>query len=83
MCGSEGSAKEATLAAISSGKDVVTANKAMLAIHGQSLALAAEKAGLIIRFEAAVAGGIPVVKALTEGLAGNKVDRILGVMNGS
>ena len=83
MGGSEGSAKEATLAAISSGKDVVTANKAMLAIHGQSLALAAEKAGLIIRFEAAVAGGIPVVKALTEGLAGNKVDRILGVMNGS
>ena len=68
MGGSEGSAKEATLAAISSGKDIVTANKAMLAIHGQSLALAAEKAGLIIRFEAAVAGGIPVVKALTEGL---------------
>ena len=83
MGGSEGSAKEATLAAISSGKDIVTANKALLAIHGQSLALAAEKAGLIIRFEAAVAGGIPVVKALTEGLAGNKVDRILGVMNGS
>ena len=83
MGGSEGSAKEATLAAISSGKDIVTANKAMLAIHGQSLALAAEKAGLIIRFEAAVAGGIPVVKALTEGLAGNKIDRILGVMNGS
>ena len=83
MGGSEGSAKEATLAAISSGKDVVTANKAMLAIHGQSLALAAEKAGLIIRFEAAVAGGIPVVKALTEGLAGNKIDRVLGVMNGS
>ena len=83
MGGSEGPAKEATLAAISSGKDIVTANKAMLAIHGQSLALAAEKAGLIIRFEAAVAGGIPVVKALTEGLAGNKIDRILGVMNGS
>ena len=83
MGGSEGSAKEATLAAISSGKDIVTANKAMLAIHGQSLALAAEKAGLIIRFEAAVAGGIPVIKALTEGLAGNKIDRILGVMNGS
>jgi homoserine dehydrogenase len=83
MGGSEGPAKEATLAAISTGKDVITANKALLAIHGQSLALAAEKAGQVIRFEAAVAGGIPVVKALTEGLAGNKINRILGVMNGS
>lgn len=83
MGGSEGPAKEATLAAISSGKDVVTANKALLAIHGHSLALAAEKVGQVIRFEAAVAGGIPVVKTLTEGLAGNKIDRILGVMNGS
>ena len=83
MGGSEGPAKEATLAAISSGKDVVTANKALLAIHGHSLALAAEKVGQVIRFEAAVAGGIPVVKTLTEGLAGNRIDRILGVMNGS
>ena len=83
MGGSEGPAKDATLAAISTGKDVITANKALLAIHGQSLALAAEKAGQVIRFEAAVAGGIPVVKALTEGLAGNKINRVLGVMNGS
>jgi len=83
MGGSEGPAKDATLAAIATGKDVITANKALLAIHGQSLALAAEKAGQVIRFEAAVAGGIPVVKALTEGLAGNKINRVLGVMNGS
>ena len=83
MGGHEGPAKDATEAAIAAGKDVVTANKAMLALHGQSLALAAEAAGQVIRFEAAVAGGIPVVKALTEGLAGNKINRVLGVMNGS
>ena len=83
MGGSDGPAKDATEAAITAGKDVVTANKAMLAIHGQSLALAAEAAGRVIRFEAAVAGGIPVVKALAEGLAGNEITRILGVMNGS
>ena len=83
MGGHEGPAKNATEAAIAAGKDVVTANKAMLAVHGQSLALAAEAAGQVIRFEAAVAGGIPVVKALTEGLAGNKINRVLGVMNGS
>ena len=83
MGGSGGPAKAATNAAIAAGKDVVTANKAMLAVHGQSLALAAESAGQVIRFEAAVAGGIPVVKALTEGLAGNKINRVLGVMNGS
>ena len=83
MGGHEGPAKDATEAAIAAGKNVVTANKAMLAVHGQSLALAAEAAGQVIRFEAAVAGGIPVVKALTEGLAGNKINRVLGVMNGS
>ena len=69
MGGSDGPAKAATEAAIAAGKDVVTANKAMLALHGQALAEAAEAAGVALRFEAAVAGGIPVVKALTEGLA--------------
>ncbi len=83
MGGSEGPAKDATEAAIRAGKDVVSANKALLAIHGQALAEAAEEAGRVIRFEAAVAGGIPVVKALTEGLAGNEVTRVMGVMNGS
>ncbi len=83
MGGSKGPAKTATEAAIAAGKDVVTANKALLALHGHELALAAEKNGLVIRFEAAVAGGIPVVKALSEGLAGNQVTRIMGVMNGT
>ncbi|MBL3569244.1 homoserine dehydrogenase [Rhodovulum sp. BSW8] len=83
MGGSDGPAKAATEAALAAGKDVVTANKAMLAIHGQTLAETAEAAGRVIRFEAAVAGGIPVVKALTEGLAGNQIARIMGVMNGT
>jgi homoserine dehydrogenase len=83
MGGAEGPAKAATEAAIAAGKDVVTANKAMLALHGQALAAAAEAKGHVIRFEAAVAGGIPVVKALTEGLAGNEIRRVMGVMNGT
>ena len=62
---------------------MVAANKAMLAIHGQSLAEMAEAAGRVVRFEAAVAGGIPVIKALTEGLSGNEINRVMGVMNGS
>ncbi len=83
MGGADGPARAATEAAIAAGKDVVTANKAMLAIHGQALAEAAEAKGHVIRFEAAVAGGIPVVKALTEGLAGNEIRRVMGVMNGT
>lgn len=83
MGGHEGAAKLATEAAIAAGKDVVTANKALLAHHGHELALAAESAGRVIRFEAAVAGGIPVIKALTEGLAANQMRRVMGVMNGS
>jgi homoserine dehydrogenase len=83
MGGHEGAAKAATEAALSAGKDVVTANKALLAHHGQALAEMAEAAGRVIRFEAAVAGGIPVIKALTEGLAGNRIKRVMGVMNGT
>ncbi|MEZ5912454.1 MAG: homoserine dehydrogenase [Paracoccaceae bacterium] len=83
MGGSDGPAKAATEAALAAGKDVVTANKALLALHGQALAEAAEAAGRVIRFEAAVAGGIPVIKALTEGLAGNAMTRVMGVMNGT
>ncbi len=83
MGGSEGPAKDATEAAIAAGKDVVSANKALLAHHGQALAEAAEAKGHVIRFEAAVAGGIPVIKALTEGLAGNEIRRVMGVMNGT
>ncbi|MDK3019483.1 homoserine dehydrogenase [Pseudodonghicola flavimaris] len=83
MGGAEGAAKDAVEAALRSGKDVVTANKAMLAHHGQALAELAEAAGLSIRYEAAVAGGIPVIKALAEGLAGNEITRVMGVMNGT
>ena len=83
MGGIDGPAKASVEAAINAGKNVVTANKAMLAIHGQALAEAAESTGVSLRFEAAVAGGIPVIKALTEGLAGNEIKRIVGVMNGS
>ncbi|PZQ99141.1 MAG: homoserine dehydrogenase [Cereibacter sphaeroides] len=83
MGGSEGAAKDATEAAIAAGKDVVTANKALLAHHGQALAEAAEAVGRVLRFEAAVAGGIPAIKALTEGLAANRMKRVMGVMNGT
>ncbi|WP_164661018.1 homoserine dehydrogenase [Tropicibacter sp. Alg240-R139] len=83
MGGSEGAAKNATEAALAAGKDVVTANKALLAIHGQALADQAETADRVIRYEAAVAGGIPVIKSLTEGLAGNEITRVMGVMNGT
>jgi len=83
MGGADGPAKAATEAALKAGKDVITANKAMLAEHGQDLAMLAEGEGRVLRFEAAVAGGIPVIKALTEGLAGNDISRVMGVMNGS
>ncbi|MFW2587797.1 homoserine dehydrogenase [Sagittula sp. SSi028] len=83
MGGSDGPAKAAVEAALKAGKDVVTANKALLAHHGQALAELAESNGAVLRFEAAVAGGIPCIKALTEGLAGNEITRVLGVMNGT
>ena len=83
MGGHDGPAKAATEAALSAGKDVVTANKALLAHHGHALAMQAESANSVLRFEAAVAGGIPVIKSLTEALAGNEVTRVMGVMNGT
>ena len=81
--GSADPALAATKTALEAGRDVVTANKAMLALHGHELALLAEAAGRQIKFEAAVAGGIPCVKALREGLAGNAVTKVMGVMNGT
>jgi homoserine dehydrogenase len=81
--GEEGAARDAVTAALTAGKDVVTANKALLAMHGQVLAELAEAEGRALRYEAAVAGGIPVIKTLTEGLAANEVTRVMGVMNGS
>ncbi|GAA4222823.1 homoserine dehydrogenase [Sagittula marina] len=83
MGGSDGPAKASVEAALKAGKDVVTANKALLAHHGQALAELAEANGAVLRFEAAVAGGIPCIKALTEGLAGNDITRVMGVMNGT
>ncbi|WP_299816035.1 homoserine dehydrogenase [uncultured Jannaschia sp.] len=83
MGGADGPAKAATEAALAAGKPVVTANKAMLAIHGQALAELAEANGAALRFEAAVAGGIPCIKTLTESLAGNRITRVSGVMNGT
>ncbi len=83
MGGSDGPAKATTLAALAHGKDVVTANKAMLAVHGQELAERAEVMGRALRYEAAVAGGIPVIKVLSESLAGNRITRVMGVMNGT
>ena len=81
--GSEGPAKATVEAALASGKHVVTANKALLAHHGAALAKAAEAAGVALAFEASVAGGIPVVKALREGLPGNAVSRVYGILNGT
>ncbi|WP_341211561.1 homoserine dehydrogenase [uncultured Limimaricola sp.] len=83
MGGEGGIAKQVVEIALDHGKDVVTANKALLAHHGQELAERAEAQGRMIRFEAAVAGGIPVIKALTESLAGNELTRVMGVMNGT
>lgn len=81
--GANGTALACVEAALAARKPVVTANKAMLAEHGVDLALAAEKAGVGIGFEAAVAGGIPIVKTLREGLAGNTVSRVSGILNGT
>ncbi len=81
--GSQGVALEVCRAAIANGKNLVTANKALLAHHGTALALAAEEAGVSLGYEAAVAGGIPIVKALREGLAGNGVSRVYGILNGT
>ncbi|MFB2594204.1 homoserine dehydrogenase [Paracoccus sp. p4-l81] len=81
--GHDGAARDAITVALTTGKDVITANKALLAIHGQELAELAEANGRVIRYEAAVAGGIPVIKTLTEGMAGNAMKRVMGVMNGT
>lgn len=81
--GDNGVARDSIEAALRAGKDVATANKALLAVHGQELAELAENAGRAIRFEAAVAGGIPIIKTLTEAMAGNRITRVIGVMNGT
>ena len=81
--GEEGVARQAVEAALAAGKHVVTANKALLAKHGTELARLAEKRGVALNFEAAVAGGIPVIKTLREALAGNAIRRVYGILNGT
>ena len=81
--GSEGVARSLVERALDRGKPVITANKALLAEHGLDLARRAEATGVALAFEAAVAGGIPIVKLLRDGLAGNRVDRVLGILNGT
>ncbi len=75
--------KDLVLKAIANGKHVVTANKALLALHGNEIFSAAQKAGVIVAFEAAVAGGIPIIKALREGLGANKIEWVAGIINGT
>src|SRR5262245_2873964 len=76
-------AKELVLEAIRNGKHVVTANKALLATHGNEIFAAAQKKGVMVAFEAAVAGGVPIIKALREGLAANRIEWIAGIINGT
>jgi homoserine dehydrogenase len=83
MGGDRGPALESVKAALGAGKHVVTANKALLAKHGAELAALAEKNGVSLNFEAAVAGGIPIVKTLRESLLGNAVSRVYGILNGT
>ena len=81
--GADGIAKSVCETAIAAGRHVVTANKALLAHHGTALAGAAEAAGVALAYEGAVAGGIPIVKTLREGLAGNRIARVHGILNGT
>src|SRR5208282_883997 len=81
--GDEGVARKSVEAALGAGKSVVTANKALLAKHGLELARLAEAHHVALAFEASVAGGIPIVKTLREGLAGNSVARVSGILNGT
>jgi homoserine dehydrogenase len=81
--GSEGPAKALAEAALAAGKSFVTANKALLAVHGAALGQIAEAGGLALGFEAAVAGGIPVIKSLREGLSANRITRVSGILNGT
>ena len=81
--GADGVALELCRAAITNGKHVVTANKAMLALHGTDLGASADDAGVSLAYEAAVAGGVPIVRALRESLAGNRLHRVYGILNGT
>ncbi len=83
LIGGYSPAKELVLAAIENGKHVVTANKALIAVHGNEIFAAAQKKGVTVAFEAAVAGGIPIIKAMREGLAANQIQWAAGIINGT
>jgi len=83
LIGGETRAKELVLAAIANGKHVVTANKALLAKHGNEIFAAALAKGVMVAFEAAVAGGIPIIKAIREGLSANRIEYLMGIINGT
>jgi homoserine dehydrogenase len=83
MIGGTGIARELVLRALANGKHVVTANKALLAVHGTEIFAAARAKGVMVAFEAAVAGGIPIIKALREGLTANRIQSIAGIINGT
>jgi len=83
LIGGDTLALELVLQAINNGKHVVTANKALIAVHGNEIFSAAQKKGVTVAFEAAVAGGIPIIKAVREGLAGNRVQWLAGIINGT
>jgi homoserine dehydrogenase len=83
LIGGYGVARALVLEAIAAGKHVVTANKALLAVHGTEIFAAASARGVMVAFEAAVAGGIPIIKALREGLTANRIEWIAGIINGT
>ncbi len=83
LIGGYGIARQLVMAAIEAGKHVVTANKALLAVHGTEIFEAARRKGVMVAFEAAVAGGIPIIKALREGLTANRIQWIAGIINGT
>lgn len=83
LIGGETLSKELVLTAIANGKHVVTANKALIALHGNEIFAAAQKKGVSVSFESAVAGGISIIKSIREGLAGNKIEMVAGIINGT
>ncbi|HNI85278.1 MAG TPA: homoserine dehydrogenase, partial [Ottowia sp.] len=83
LIGGYGIARTLMMEAIAAGKHVVTANKALLAVHGSEIFQAAHDRGVMVAFEAAVAGGIPIIKALREGLTANRIQWIAGIINGT
>src|SRR5690606_5371023 len=83
LIGGTGLARELVLRAIANGKHVVTANKALIALHGNEIFAAAAERKVLVAYEAAVAGGIPIIKAIREGLAGNRISWVAGIINGT